>query len=168
MNERCENVLIIKGENSLLEKFDKEFSGEYIGYVYNPKSKDLIKEVYSGYSLENFIPRDREVYERQDCEWETNNWGSMTDILNGEKISLCKTKDYYTYLFSTGFFAPVHVVKKMSERYSELEFEIRYVEAGKLYAGAIIFKSGNIINSNIIGPDKVEVQKFVEKYIEDK
>lgn len=177
MNQRCINILTVKGSDSMLRAFDEHFSKDHIGFVKIPDDTDkqdiphegdpfFVKyvtkeEIFTGYSLENFIPRPYEAFESETNEWVLNNWGTFYDILS-EDVVKCRCGNAVTYTITTYLKPIIPVVKEMSRFFPDLSFDYMYSEGvygGKDSAGEILFKEGKVISSNIVRKLQ-EIRKF--------
>ena len=159
MNGKARNILTIKGNKNLLKKFDEDFKSEHIVYCYDDRDNELVKEVFKGYSLENFVPRSFEVYKQSNYEWEMNNWGCVDDISD---VVLVQTKDYWTYSFYSPNFSPMNVVRKISYTYPGIEFDIIGIELGERYINRYVYKDGQSDVIFSVGPDISAVKRIIE------
>jgi hypothetical protein len=142
----CGNLLVIKGKAALLKEFREFARGKgpaWNGVVDEKKDSPL--------DLHKFVPVPPEVLNakknnRSDAfssggyEWCCSNWGTKWGVYD---IELTELKGALQYQFLTAW-APfnVSVLMAMSERFLELEFELKYAEAGMGFAGIMTASGG--------------------------
>jgi hypothetical protein len=77
-------------------------------------------------------------------EWCNKNWGVKWDV-NGR---LDAKENGLTYSFDSAWGPPSEAIRKISELFSGLTFELEYFESGMAFAGKMIFQGGDIIEDD--------------------
>lgn len=191
MTPSYHNILKVYGKISEIRKFDKIFSGkhiEYKGYTmpYNknisidnlisktlPDNKITVlkseKEV-EGYSFSNFIQKTKEDFLNNWFKWNIFNWGCSSDVKNIRPLvyTLYKEendpnkKKIVEYSFNTNNGTCIPIIKKMSELFKSLQFEILY-HCEDIYAsGRYTFKNGERIEVIVNNSTCVDYRIFLE------
>ncbi len=78
--------------------------------------------------------------------WCCRNWGTKWGICNAQLIakSYKSSWNYIKYAFDTAWSPPIPLIKKMSDLFPELHFELRYFEGGMGFNGILICVGGTI------------------------
>ena len=74
-------------------------------------------------------------------DWCIENWGTRWDAVNTERWENDET---LVYIFSTAESPPIKVVKKMSEMFQDLRFELKYYESGVGFKGIFGCEKGEV------------------------
>jgi hypothetical protein len=127
MNEKCFNRLYIKGEESAI--------------------KDFLKDFHTGekFSMELIVPYNYNFSET----WKYKNWGTTHDIFNcssmNEVMGSYKEENNegrVSMTYSTAEIPNETFCKKASKLYPELIFVLTFYEPTCLFAGRTTFKKG--------------------------
>ena len=119
MANRCENELRISGKKAKIAEAIK-----------------LLKTEKTDLDFDKIIPS----FGRNSHEWYVTNWGSMS---NADDASIKVTTRNVCLSFLTVVSPPVHVVSKLSEKFPDLVFDLKYWECGVGYKGHRVYQDGN-------------------------
>ena len=102
-------------------------------------TKNRLKEILLGISLESIDPNNLTGY-----HWQSENWGTKWDI--GEDCYVhFDPDDSLSMDFDTAWGPPLAFFEQASEKYPDLTFEISFIETGMGFAGRSAFRDGETI-----------------------
>jgi len=142
----CENDLTLLGKTKDIEKFKEHVE----------TSKSILDENTIVPYPDTFNKMDEEDDEYSSSgfnaggyEWCVENWGTKWGICDPEIIDEWDYKDEseMVYSFRTAWSPPTPLIEKMSEMFPDIEFDLRFFEAGMAYNGVYRIKNGVIIEN---------------------
>lgn len=171
MKSYCVNELTIVGDYKYLFEFDNCFKNN--GIQFNVESQHLTDTAYryfdfsnylcyyreplstgsrltgvlniekiKNYSFSAFIPPCLEDLRKWD-NWKLEKWDTRSDA---EDLSIIVSNEScLKYRFRTALYPPIPVIVQMISDFPKLNFEYKYIEDRKSYAGIIRAQKGQII-----------------------
>lgn len=88
-------------------------------------------------------PKVEDGFNHGGYEWCLSNWGSKWNFSDPELLEQSKLKAIYR--FETPWSPPARIIFKMSEMFPQLEFELKYYEAGMAFQGTFAVKNGIVV-----------------------
>lgn len=139
----CENDLIVKGDNEVLQKFKQYVASERSAFDFNkiipyPEQYSVADEAAriweENKANKNWADRPKDGFNQGGYDWCVSNWGTKwwvqdVDVRQGGKELL--------YYFSTAWAPPEPIIKLLIEKFSELKFSLKYYEAGGGFRGVL-------------------------------
>ena len=166
----CSNVLTVKGNDCnkfYLENrnYDNLEEKEELDFY---KSVPMPSDVYDG----DIGHQERELYGTNNWyNWNISNLGTKWNVHDSYYEE--KNIDKICYSFDTAWSPPLPWVLKISQKYTELSFELEYNEMGMGFGGLIEFKNGNCLKNEewdpqekIFEESKNEIKEIVKKNID--
>jgi len=176
MPNYCENDLYVYGEPEKLKEF-KEYakgSGGWIDFnkfipypekfkkqddkanrwseLKNKKDDELSGDEKKEKILLSMEADERgyitDGYNSGGYEWCLKNWNTKWNACNVELNDNIE-EGILTYYFDTAWTPPLPVIKKMSEMFPELKFELRYFECGAGFNGLFKCFGGKVIEDKM-------------------
>lgn len=87
-------------------------------------------------------PNIEDGYNHGGYDWYIRNWGTKWNF--SEPILASQEKLKAVYTFETPWGPPAPIIVKMSEMFPQLEFRLKYYEAGMAFQGVLKVKNGTI------------------------
>lgn len=155
----CECDLSISGPNEELEKFLETVKSEESLFDFNrlipyPEHFKELDGPFDEWTKKPpaertaFPPPDG--YNQGGYEWCLSNWGTKWNAKSVELDEGCTWEKNGTKMlsvqltFETAWCAPAPVIKRASEKFPELLFELRYFEARMQFNGIFVCKHGEV------------------------
>ncbi len=139
-----ENILTIRGPRV------REFMMACAGYspIYSSdggKEEIIIRllngDFYGKFKFNALVPVPENVLQQGYSEagyyWQIDNWGTKWDIDDEDIFEYHIGIEYACIGFCTAWSPPLSWLKKVSELYPDLHFELKYVEMGCFFAGCM-------------------------------
>ena len=120
----CSNSINITGDNEDIKKL-----------LIEAKSDE------SDFTLNNLVPIPKEA-EEDWYNWRVENWGTKWDI---GKVELDVNDGYINFNCETAWAPPNEALRKISEKYPTLSFEIFFEEPGMDFCGKCVFQEGETV-----------------------
>jgi hypothetical protein len=166
--------IIVRGEGAV--EFMAACSGEMANYYFNGKRWEENPEVE--FTFNALVPVPYHVIKKgmnaAGFSWQIENWGSALDSAPMETPLLVESEEsdlMIDFVIETFTAAPVPWVKKCSEQFPELGFEILFageIEAfDKLPIKKLLFRSGEVVSEGIISKEEFYYSMFLHKLFPD-
>lgn len=114
------------------------------------KIRSMSKEENEAYFKEHGYPI-REGYNSGGYEWCIENWGTKWGFCRPEvedEYSWGDSEYRIEYSFECAWAPPIPVIQEMGKRFPNLEFELRYFEAGMGFHGVFAVESGKVVRDD--------------------
>lgn len=192
----CLNELVVSGEKSALESFDKAFKGR--GAYWGPDILEIAKAKTEAekkaiatrdykeflnrppyYTFNALYPVPEEILKKgysgpgldnspDSCGyyWCIYNWGTKWDA----DIVFCvdnSSETEYVYRMETAWSPPLALIEKTALRFPNLRFEIRFLETGLGFAGQFVFEGKEMTVLADYEYADDGYESFVEQYFSD-
>lgn len=97
------------------------------------------------------FPHKKDGYNSGGHAWCVKNWGTKwgmyeIQLLEEDYNEKYIKGDYLYYTFHTAWSPPLPIIKKMSELFPTLEFDLRYFEQGQQFNGIFRLKNNKILD----------------------
>ncbi len=157
----CENDLYVRGTKEELAKFKEAVKGtnhqgeevliteeKIIPYPDKFKELDRVAAEYhkAHPAPEDYFKGPKDGFNQGGYEWCNENWGTKWGFGNVELRS--EEDQELEYGFETAWAPPEPLIKKLGEMFPQLEFELKYFEAGAGYSGVLRIVKGKVVEEH--------------------